>query len=200
MNHADENRLTVTDLLPCPFCGGTPKIIRRGNAHTPSREVTIRCPFCRIQRTDKARRFSLEWLERAAISEWNHRQWWEPLLRELEQAAGDHDSNHDLAGANALLNFRDYIRSRTTGNQYPQGKAATASDETVTVKSPETKREQARGIINTLHSISQDYGVHEFGLPLFDESQYKLMVNAVLNVIDPRVSQAQSTSEGSNAD
>jgi len=60
-------------LLTCPFCGGTPKIITRGNDHTKKRSVTIKCPDCRAERTDAGVRLGLESLERNAIFNWNQR-------------------------------------------------------------------------------------------------------------------------------
>ena len=60
-------------LLPCPFCGGEPKILHKGNDHTKSRSVTIKCGCCRVERTDSALRNSMDWLENMAIKQWNTR-------------------------------------------------------------------------------------------------------------------------------
>lgn len=58
---------------PCPFCGEMPEIRRKGNAYTKSRSVTIRCPGCRVERTDGAIRHDLDWCETIAIEHWNQR-------------------------------------------------------------------------------------------------------------------------------
>jgi len=64
----------MIDLLPCPFCGGTPNVERLGNEYTKSRKITIKCPECRIQRTDAARVHGFDWLEDIAAKEWNMRR------------------------------------------------------------------------------------------------------------------------------
>jgi len=60
-------------LLPCPFCGSEPEILRKGNDHRPKRSITIRCKGCRVERTDAAIRHSMDWLERVATEQWNER-------------------------------------------------------------------------------------------------------------------------------
>ena len=61
------------DLLPCPFCGGKPRKILRGNNYTKKRSITIKCQKCRIERTDAAIRFNHEWLDSIATGAWNKR-------------------------------------------------------------------------------------------------------------------------------
>lgn len=61
------------ELLPCPFCGCVPVILRTGNDRTKKRSVVIKCGGCRISRTDSAIRNSMEWLEKCAIEHWNTR-------------------------------------------------------------------------------------------------------------------------------
>ena len=61
------------ELLLCPFCGGEPEILRKGNDHRPKRSITIRCKGCRVERTDAAIRHGMEWLEGVAIDHWNKR-------------------------------------------------------------------------------------------------------------------------------
>jgi Lar family restriction alleviation protein len=61
------------ELFPCPFCGGEPRLIYKGNDHTKSRSVTIKCSCCRIERTDSAMRHDFNWLENVAIEHWNTR-------------------------------------------------------------------------------------------------------------------------------
>jgi Lar family restriction alleviation protein len=60
-------------LLPCPFCGTHPIIKRRGNNFTKKRSITIKCPSCRIERTDAAIHQNMEWLEDVALKNWNQR-------------------------------------------------------------------------------------------------------------------------------
>jgi hypothetical protein len=61
------------NLLPCPFCGATPKVTHIGNWNTKKRSVCISCPDCRVQRTDATLRNSFEWLENVAEAAWNKR-------------------------------------------------------------------------------------------------------------------------------
>jgi len=68
----------MNDLLPCPFCGAAPVMDHKGNDFTKRRSVTVRCPNCRVQRTDAAMRNSIAWLEEVAIEQWNQRV--EPAL------------------------------------------------------------------------------------------------------------------------
>lgn len=60
-------------LLPCPFCGGEPEMLRKGNNHRPKRSITIRCKGCRVERTDAAIRHGMDWLEHIATEHWNQR-------------------------------------------------------------------------------------------------------------------------------
>lgn len=63
----------TAELLPCPFCGCVPAIIRTGNDCTKKRSVTIKCGGCRIERTDSALRNDMDWLEGRAVGQWNTR-------------------------------------------------------------------------------------------------------------------------------
>jgi hypothetical protein len=63
----------MSELKLCPFCGSKPEIIRTGNEHTKSRKLTIRCPKCRIERTNGAIRQGFDWLENISVEQWNAR-------------------------------------------------------------------------------------------------------------------------------
>lgn len=67
---------TNIKLLPCPFCGGVPKWQLIGNEFTRSQKIVIKCPKCRVQRTDailNGHGHTIEWLEEVAIKNWNQR-------------------------------------------------------------------------------------------------------------------------------
>ena len=44
-----------------------------GNEYTKSRKVVIKCPKCRITRTDAALTHGFDWLDNVAIAAWNQR-------------------------------------------------------------------------------------------------------------------------------
>ena len=61
-------------LKPCPGCKSHDVALRRmGNDHTKTRKITIKCGACRLERTDAARAYSMEWLEEVAVRNWNAR-------------------------------------------------------------------------------------------------------------------------------
>ena len=60
-------------LLNCPFCGTEPEVGHIGNDHTKRREIEIKCPKCRIKRTDAALRYGFDFLEKVAVEAWNQR-------------------------------------------------------------------------------------------------------------------------------
>jgi hypothetical protein len=61
-------------LLPCPFCGSEPEVEYIGNEYTKSRKIIIRCPQCRIQRTNAAFMNGFTWLEDVSAKQWNERK------------------------------------------------------------------------------------------------------------------------------
>ena len=67
---------TSNKLLPCPFCGSAPLWHLIGNGFTRSQKIVVKCPKCRVQRTDailNGHRHTIEWLEEVAIKNWNQR-------------------------------------------------------------------------------------------------------------------------------
>lgn len=67
---------TCERLRPCPFCGTDPVWHLIGNGSTRSQRIVVKCPKCRVQRTDailNGHGHSLEWLEDAAVRGWNRR-------------------------------------------------------------------------------------------------------------------------------
>lgn len=67
---------TNNKLLHCPFCGSTPIWYLVGNRFTRSQKIVVKCPKCRVQRTDAISNGSgltTEWLEEVAIKNWNQR-------------------------------------------------------------------------------------------------------------------------------
>ena len=66
----NEKELT---LLNCPFCGADPIVKHIGNDYAKKRAIEIKCPKCRIKRTDAALRLKFEWLEKIAVENWNQR-------------------------------------------------------------------------------------------------------------------------------
>lgn len=63
----------MNKLLPCPFCGANPEMEIIGNAHTPKRSVVVKCPQCRIKRTDSGIILTIETLAIEATKRWNQR-------------------------------------------------------------------------------------------------------------------------------
>lgn len=63
----------LTELLPCPFCGGKPIAHLQGNAISKKKLITIKCQECSVQRTIGAIGNSIEWLENISIEKWNKR-------------------------------------------------------------------------------------------------------------------------------
>lgn len=67
---------TSNRLLSCPFCGSTPIWYLKGNGFTRSQKIVVKCPKCRVQRTDAILNgygHTIEWLEEVAIKNWNQR-------------------------------------------------------------------------------------------------------------------------------
>ena len=56
--------------LYCPLCGTMLELQYSGNSHTKLRKLRIKCPSCRIERTDATLRHDFEWLENKAIEFW----------------------------------------------------------------------------------------------------------------------------------
>lgn len=61
------------ELLPCPFCGGKPKIKYTGNEYTKQRTVEVACSDCKVKRRHGALKHGFDWLECIAEKAWNQR-------------------------------------------------------------------------------------------------------------------------------
>lgn len=60
-------------LKNCPYCGGEPETIIRGNEHTAKRFVIIKCKKCRIALTTSGILSPLATLMTWSIERWNRR-------------------------------------------------------------------------------------------------------------------------------
>lgn len=67
-----DNTKEIT-LLNCPFCDTEPEIRYIGNDYTKKRMIEVKCPKCRIKRTDAALRYGFDFLEKIAVEAWNQR-------------------------------------------------------------------------------------------------------------------------------
>lgn len=80
----------MIELLPCPFCGGCAHVRRIGNEHTKKRAIMVRCPACRIERTDACLHYGFDWLEDVAARHWNQRFHAQPkTMRRMTRAEAE---------------------------------------------------------------------------------------------------------------
>lgn len=63
----------TSELLPCPFCGGDPKLRHIGNDRTAERKLEVKCSGCRMQLTHATRLHGFDWLEGLILRDWNRR-------------------------------------------------------------------------------------------------------------------------------
>lgn len=61
------------ELLPCPFCGGKPDVIIKGNNLTAKRSVIVKCTSCRVQRTNAGFITPIATLVKISTEQWNMR-------------------------------------------------------------------------------------------------------------------------------
>ena len=69
----DGNVFLHSELLPCPFCGGFPRILFIGNNRTRIRRVEIKCSKCRTKRIDAGINRLHEDVAKTWINHWNDR-------------------------------------------------------------------------------------------------------------------------------
>jgi hypothetical protein len=60
-------------LKPCPFCGGVPELITRGNEYSKKRSAEIKCGSCYTKQVTAAIYNSLDWCKEMATQKWNKR-------------------------------------------------------------------------------------------------------------------------------
>ena len=75
----------MSELKPCPACGGVAEMKRQGNDYTKKRRIVVRCPACRLERADAAIHHSMEWLEGVATKNWNTRPIEDALRAEVDR-------------------------------------------------------------------------------------------------------------------
>ena len=65
----------MTELKPCPFCGGEAEYIERGNGHTGLTETIVRCKSCNTKQVHKwmRYRFDMEFVRARTKEAWNKR-------------------------------------------------------------------------------------------------------------------------------
>lgn len=63
----------MSELKPCPFCGGEPVLTQHGNNDTRKRGTEIKCPACFVVHKVYAIRNTLDWTTEQAIERWNAR-------------------------------------------------------------------------------------------------------------------------------
>jgi Lar family restriction alleviation protein len=60
-------------LAPCPFCGDPPEWFVKGNDHTPSRSVVVKCVHCNVRMQISGRKLTTLELAERMIRKWNTR-------------------------------------------------------------------------------------------------------------------------------
>ena len=65
----------MTELKPCPFCGGKAKYIERGNEDIGLKETVIHCTVCNTRQAHKWLRYQydFELVRTKTIEAWNRR-------------------------------------------------------------------------------------------------------------------------------
>ena len=67
------NDFLADAMLPCPFCGGEPKLTFIGNDYSKVRKVEIKCKQCRVSIMNAGIKSSSEQLAKYGIASWNSR-------------------------------------------------------------------------------------------------------------------------------
>lgn len=125
----------VTELLACPFCGGTPEFRLQGNDHTRTRKLTLKCLGCRFQITNGAIRHGVEWLYEITTAAWNTRTTHKSELPELPvpgvtETRNDlsHDGDYEVGIGYTADQMRAYANGHAT-YWYEMWRAANARAE-----------------------------------------------------------------------
>lgn len=69
-NHDAECEL----LKPCPFCGGIPYWHLKGNDHTSSRTIVIKCSHCGVEMKMSGKALGIQPIVSRIIEKWNNRK------------------------------------------------------------------------------------------------------------------------------
>lgn len=93
----------MSELKPCPACGGVAEMKRQGNDYTKKRRIVVRCPACRLERADAAIHHSMEWLEGVATKNWNTRPIEDALRAEVAKYRGMEVEDAALRNDNEAL-------------------------------------------------------------------------------------------------
>lgn len=65
----------MSELKPCPFCGGEAEYIERGNEYSGLKETIVRCKSCGTQQVHKwvRMKFDFEKVRQLTEHDWNRR-------------------------------------------------------------------------------------------------------------------------------
>lgn len=77
------------EIKECPFCGGIPELIARGNDYAKSRSAEIICKPCGVKVIVAAIRNNSAWCQSKVVEKWNNRtgQATQPIAADAEEAA-----------------------------------------------------------------------------------------------------------------
>ena len=71
--HLNNGHVIDVDVNSCPFCGSQPEISHIGNSCSKTQKIELKCPCCRIKRTNAVISHSIEWCLNSSVEQWNMR-------------------------------------------------------------------------------------------------------------------------------